>query len=152
MTISFLFIFLFLFLFFFVCGCVYDDGSGYDVVGGCVYDGGSGYDVVGGVFMMVVVVMMLLVVVFIVVVGVIMLLVVVFMMMLVVVDFFFISYIYKSSVYLKQCCIMAFDKKIATNSQNRLLSSAFKSLHCQKAFWVHVESRVLKRGSVVFQS
>ena len=96
------------------------------------------------VFMMVVVVIMLLVIVF--------MMVVVLMMMLVVVDFFFISYIYKSSVYLKQCCNMTFDKKIATNSQNRLLSSAFKSLHCQKAFWVHVVSRFLKRGSVVFQS
>ena len=93
--------------------------------------------------MMVVVVMMLLVVVF--------MMVVVLMMMLVVADFFFISYIYKSSVYLKQCCNMTCDKKIATNSQNRLLSSAFKSLHCQKAFWVglHVVSRALKRGSVV---
>ena len=110
------------------------------------------------VFMMVVVVMMLLVVVFMMVVVVMMLLVVVFMMvvvlmmMLVVVDFFFISYINKTSVYLKQCYNMTFDKKIATNSQNRLLSSAFKSLHCQKAFWVHVVSRALKRGSVVFQS
>ena len=77
--------------------------------------------------------------------------VVVVMMLLVVVDFFFISYIHKSSVHLKQCCNMTFDKK-ATNSQNRLLLSAFKSLHCQKAFWVHVVSRALMRGSVVFRS
>ena len=69
------------------------------------------------VFMMVVVVMIVLVFVFMMVVAVMMLLVVVFMMavvlmmMLVVVDFFYISYIYKTSVYLKQCCNMTFDKK-----------------------------------------
>ena len=79
-------------------------------------------------------------------------LVFVFMMVVVLVDFFFISYIYKSSVYVKQCCNMTFDKKMATNSQNRLLSSAFKSLHCQKAVWLHVVSRALKRGSQVIQS
>ena len=89
--------FFFLSFFFFVFSgydvvgvCVYDGGSSYDSVGVCVYDGGSGYDVVGGC----------------------------------VYDggsayddvggcgfFFFISYIYKSSVYLKQCCNMTFDKK-----------------------------------------
>ena len=53
------------------------------------YDGGSSYDVVGVVFMVVVVLMM----------------------MLVVVDFFCISYIYKSSVYLKQYYNMTFDQK-----------------------------------------
>ena len=71
--------------------------SGYDDVGVCVcvYDGGRGYDGVGGC----------------------------------VYEggsaydgvdgcrfFFFISYFYKSSVYLKQCCNMTLDKKIAKNS------------------------------------
>ena len=94
--------------------------------------------------MMVVAVMMVLVFVFVI--------MVVLLMTLVVVDFFFISYVYKSSVYLKKCCNITLDKKIATNSQKVLLSSASKSLHCQKlaCFLGTFESRVLKRGNVVF--
>ena len=72
------------------------------------------------IFMMVVVVMMVLIFVFMMVVVVrvvlvfVFMMVVVLMMVLVVVDLFSLfqfSYVYKSSVYLKQCCNMTYDKK-----------------------------------------
>ena len=76
------------------------------------------------VFMKVVVVMLVSVSVF--------MMVVVLMMMLVVVDFFLLFHTFTKVQFILSNAVILHSTKIATNSQKRLLSSASKSLHCQK--------------------
>ena len=55
-----------------------------------------------------------------VVVGVVLVELVVVVIVLLVVFFLFISYVYKGSVYLKQCCNMTIDKKEINKKSNKI--------------------------------
>ena len=83
------------------------------------------------VMMMLVVVVMMVVMLMMMSVAVVMMVVVVMMMLVVAVFFSFITYVYKSSVYLKQCCNLTMDKKITAQYQKPPISPVTKSLYCQ---------------------